>query len=142
MKQITLFRNEFFFLSNLYPCSVTFNGILFKSVEHGYMYHKATSTKSKSAILLIEEPLDVKKYSKRMGKIRDDWHDVKYSIMYELVYAKFSQNTELRDALLLTTGITLIEGNWWGDMYWGVCDGVGSNHLGHILMDVRDRLST
>lgn len=31
----------------------------------------------------------------------------------------------------------LIEGNTWGDRIWGVCDGVGENRLGKILMRVR-----
>jgi predicted NAD-dependent protein-ADP-ribosyltransferase YbiA (DUF1768 family) len=39
---------------------------------------------------------------------------------------------------LLDTGTqTLVEGNWWGDVFWGVCKGVGSNHLGKLLMKLR-----
>ena len=34
----------------------------------------------------------------------------------------------------------LIEGNWWGDTYWGVCNGVGENHLGKLLMKIREEL--
>jgi predicted NAD-dependent protein-ADP-ribosyltransferase YbiA (DUF1768 family) len=30
-----------------------------------------------------------------------------------------------------------VEGNSWGDTYWGVCKGKGQNKLGHILMQVR-----
>jgi predicted NAD-dependent protein-ADP-ribosyltransferase YbiA (DUF1768 family) len=36
--------------------------------------------------------------------------------------------------------VELIEGNWWGDTYWGVCNGVGENHLGKLLMKIRDYL--
>ena len=40
---------------------------------------------------------------------------------------------------LINTGdAILIEGNTWGDTYWGVCDGVGENRLGKLLMEVRE----
>ena len=31
----------------------------------------------------------------------------------------------------------LIEGNDWGDITWGVCNGIGENKLGKILMKLR-----
>jgi len=34
----------------------------------------------------------------------------------------------------------LIEGNTWGDTYWGVCRGRGSNNLGKLLMKIREVL--
>ena len=34
----------------------------------------------------------------------------------------------------------LIEGNVWNDTFWGVCNGKGHNHLGKILMKVRDEI--
>jgi hypothetical protein len=34
----------------------------------------------------------------------------------------------------------LIEGNTWGDTFWGVCNGVGENNLGKTLMNVREIL--
>jgi predicted NAD-dependent protein-ADP-ribosyltransferase YbiA (DUF1768 family) len=43
--------------------------------------------------------------------------------------------------MLIDTGDQeLIEGNWWGDVIWGVCNGKGENHLGKILMEVRKEL--
>jgi predicted NAD-dependent protein-ADP-ribosyltransferase YbiA (DUF1768 family) len=32
----------------------------------------------------------------------------------------------------------LIEGNYWKDTFWGICDGIGKNYLGKILMEVRE----
>jgi predicted NAD-dependent protein-ADP-ribosyltransferase YbiA (DUF1768 family) len=50
------------------------------------------------------------------------------------------KNPELR-AMLLTTGDEeLIEGNWWRDTYWGVCEGIGQNKLGKLLMQVREEI--
>lgn len=75
-----------------------------------------------------------------MGKavpLRDDWDEIKVSIMQTLVYLKFVKNKELRDLLLATEPEHLEEGNTWGDTFWGVCKGEGKNLLGRILMDIR-----
>lgn len=72
--------------------------------------------------------------------LRDDWEEVKDDLMYRIVLAKFLQNPSLADALIKTGNAQLIEGNTWGDTYWGMCDSVGENKLGEILMRVRDEL--
>lgn len=59
--------------------------------------------------------------------------------MKDLVRQKF-QHPELKKKLLKTKNATLIEGNTWGDVYWGVCNGVGENNLGKILMETRAKL--
>jgi len=35
----------------------------------------------------------------------------------------------------------LIEGNTWGDTFWGVSGVIGQNNLGKILMKIREELS-
>jgi predicted NAD-dependent protein-ADP-ribosyltransferase YbiA (DUF1768 family) len=50
------------------------------------------------------------------------------------------KNEELAQLLIDTDDHELIEGNWWHDYFWGVCNGKGENHLGKILMDVREEL--
>lgn len=81
--------------------------------------------------------------AKRIGaktKLRDDWEEVKIQIMYEVVYAKFSQNPELKKLLLETGDRYLEEGNTWKDTFWGTVKGEGKNCLGQILMLVRMQL--
>jgi predicted NAD-dependent protein-ADP-ribosyltransferase YbiA (DUF1768 family) len=56
------------------------------------------------------------------------------------VYAKFVCNPRLQRMLLDTSDAELVEGNWWGDRFWGTFRGAGRNHLGKILMRVRDEL--
>jgi len=46
-------------------------------------------------------------------------------------------DADLRAKLLATGNEELIEGNTWGDTFWGVCDGKGLNKLGQLLMVVR-----
>ena len=52
---------------------------------------------------------------------------------------KFSKSP-FKEMLLSTGEEELIEGNTWNDRFWGVCDGMGENNLGKILMAVRESL--
>ena len=83
--------------------------------------------------------------AKRKGRhvqLRPDWEDVKLSIMEEVVRAKFTQNEDLKALLLATGDSVLEEGNTWHDIFWGVDARTrkGENHLGRILMQVREEL--
>lgn len=62
--------------------------------------------------------------------------------MYDVLYAKFTQNPELKEALLETGDETLVEATTWHDRYLGICTcpscrGVGRNQLGYTLMKLR-----
>jgi predicted NAD-dependent protein-ADP-ribosyltransferase YbiA (DUF1768 family) len=70
-------------------------------------------------------------------QVRKDWNEKKLEFMNWGVREKF-KNEELRELLISTGDMTLIEGNAWKDFFWGVCNGKGENHLGKILMKVRD----
>ena len=63
------------------------------------------------------------------------------AVMLSVVTAKFHPEAQpMMAAKLLGTGEAfLVEGNSWGDVYWGVdaVTGVGQNQLGVILMAVR-----
>ncbi len=60
--------------------------------------------------------------------------------MYRLLRAKFTQNSEIRQKLLDTGSAYLEETNYWHDTFWGVYNGNGENHLGKLLMLVRDEI--
>lgn len=132
---ITSFSGEHHFLSNFYPCRVGYECVWYDSVEHAYQAAKwpvEQRGQFRQGITAAQ--------AKRLGKqaqLPSDWHQRKYSTMRDLVSQKFLNNPDL-SALLLATGTAhLIEGNQWGDTYWGVCHGFGSNYLGLILMEVR-----
>lgn len=83
------------------------------------------------------------KLAKSIGakvEIREDWEDVKVNIMVFYVTKKFKDHDDLRILLELTGDLYLEETNWWGDTFWGVCEGKGQNVLGEILMQVRAEL--
>lgn len=69
--------------------------------------------------------------------LRPDWEEVKLSIMYFYVSKKFKDHPILLSMLQQTGTALLIEGNTWGDTYWGKCKGKGQNMLGYLLMEIR-----
>jgi len=101
-------------------------------------------------VLKCANPDDVAQFSnltpaqcKALGRrvdIRKDWEPIKLAVMYDLVLAKFREHPTLMAMLLNTKDQKLVEGNRWGDRYWGVCGSQGENHLGKILMKVRDEV--
>jgi len=119
--------------------NVEMDGITFPSSDHAYQFHKAITSKDKQRLLKAKTPYDVKRISK-LVEIRPDWDLIKEDIMYKCVKAKFTQNEDYNIALCMTHPHELVEGNWWGDTEWGVCNGVGKNKLGKILMRVRNEL--
>lgn len=126
------------FLSNFHTSPCEFEGKSFPSVEHAYQAAKTTDKMWKAAITDAPTPGESKKLGRRCP-VREDWEEIKLSVMEELVRSKFS-NPKLSQKLLETNDKLLVEGNTWGDTFWGVCNGRGENHLGKILMKVRSEL--
>lgn len=75
-----------------------------------------------------------------MAPQRRDWEHVKLKVMEDLVTLKFFAHPELAEKLVETGDEELAEVNWWNDRFWGICQGKGCNHLGKILMKVREEL--
>lgn len=138
---IDSFSGEHSFLSNFFPSPIQWRfqrGVVFPTVEHGFVWHKTTNPITRNLILQKDmTPGQVKRFGRRNVELRPDWEDIKLSVMKELVFEKFVQNPVLMGRLFDTGDAELIEGNHWNDTFWGVCNGRGSNHLGKILMDVR-----
>ena len=139
-KIINDFRFQCRYLSNFHVCPVHFNGHEFISSEHAYLANKCKKADEFEWIKSASTPKDAKRRSKVITP-KENWHDISIGVMSEVVYDKFKRNLDIQEKLLATGDATLIEGNTWGDTFWGVCNGSGKNHLGLILMDVRNRLS-
>lgn len=132
---IDSFTGEYRFLSNFYPCKVVFDSITYDSVEHAYQAPKTLDLARRELIRDASTPGVAKRLGSKV-KLRDDWEVVKCRIMYDLLKQKF-RDPELRRKLLATGAHKLVEGNTWGDTYWGKCNGVGKNYLGKLLMYIR-----
>lgn len=135
---ITAFTGEYRWLSNFWPAPVMLDGVMYPSVEHAYVAAKTTDPAIRHQVLLCIGPTSAKRFGRTI-RLRDDWDQIKLQIMSDLVWLKFRE-PDLRRRLIDTAGRELIEGNTWNDTFWGVCNGVGHNHLGKILMNIREHL--
>lgn len=135
---IDYFREEYEFLSNFYPTKVMFDGITYYNSEAVYQAQKCLHSEERLRFARLSAD-EAKRLGQKVER-RLDWDDVKYNIMEQIVYAKFTQNPTLAQDLLDTGEKPLKEGNYWKDLYWGVDlkSGEGENHLGKILMALRD----
>lgn len=138
---IDQFEDRYRFLSNFYICAVEYKGVVFRSSEHAYQAQKAARPDDFWAIVRAETPARAKQLgSSQFIQLRNDWDAIRLTVMEEVTRAKFTQHEELAKWLLATGDEELVEGNWWGDTFWGTVEGKGENHLGKILMKVREEL--
>ena len=115
---ITEFVGDHEFLSNTYEAPITYNGRAFSTVSEAFQ----------SSSNLLRRP--------------EIWKTHKVIVMRSLVFRKFLQNADLATRLVATDTVPLINGGTWQDPFWGydTIYGNGENHLGIILMKIRDFL--
>lgn len=128
VRRIESFSDVYAFLSNFY----VHNGW---SVEHHFQAAKTDDPEWKAMILAAPTPGLAKKLGRR-APLLPTWEEKKIDVMRTLLYVKF-QDIALRRQLLATGNAKLIEGNTWGDKFWGEVNGGGMNWLGRLLMEVR-----
>lgn len=148
-----LFRDKYWFLSNMFPCSVTLE------FDEGIY----TFTCAEAAFQACMNPSNAKEFvgidgfeAKRMGeglygRENNSDDESKDECMELVVKAKFEQNPILMKKLLKVKG-EIIDENRWKEGYWGMykkLDHVeeqtkepvyvlcGENKLGKILMRIR-----
>lgn len=136
------FRGEFAFLSNFWWAPVHFDGLIFPTAEHAYQAAKTLDPTEREWIRTMRTP-GIAKRAGRTVTLRPFWNDIRIAAMDVILHAKFF-DLELRRKLIATHPRRLIEGNYWGDTFWGcvAVDGKlkGENHLGKLLMQLRKEL--
>ena len=130
------FNRKYFFLSNFYECPVFYEGLVYNSTEAAFQAAKILSGREYFTKM---NPPAAKKEGRRVD-LREDWEEVKMGVMYDVCYAKFAYNPQLKEKLLKTGDKHLEEANHHGDKIWGTVDGEGENNLGKILMQIRKDL--
>lgn len=143
MDGITRFKGEHRYLSNFYPCTLNFQRVAYPSAEHAFQAQKTRDLTLQQVVAAQPTPGDAKKYGRQL-ECRDDWEQIKKTVMLQVVLTKFRQHGTLTRQLIDTEDALLIEGNDWHDNYWGhcfcgrrACSEPGKNYLGQILMAVR-----
>jgi hypothetical protein len=135
------FKGKYQWLSNFYPCSILYHGRMFRSVEHAYQSAKSDNTFWINFCLRTEDPGKVKTKSNNLEYDKELWKTKSLKVMERLLTQKFNMEP-FRSLLLDTDNEELQEGNTWHDTFWGVDlkTGQGQNHLGKLIMLIRDRL--
>lgn len=133
------FNGKYRFLSNFAPAKVILDEVEYPTTEHAYQAAKTLDASDRRKIRNAETPGEAKKLGRKL-KVRPDWDKVKFDIMEDLVRQKFTKHDDLKRALLNTEDFYIEESNHWQDVYWGVCNGKGENHLGKIIMKIREEL--
>lgn len=145
------------YLSNWYLSSFTLNGITFTSMEQYMMYNKAVvfgDIESAKKILSIDDVAKIKALGRLVKNYNENhWNGVRQIIVYEGLYAKFSQNEELKRQLL-GTGDAILAECAMHDTIWGIGLSMyspdrfdcskwkGQSLLGYAIMLVREKLKS
>lgn len=137
----TFTTEEYKWLSNMALVDIKLKGRIYPSVEHAYMSEKS---KDKSWKELCSQKNISGKQIKRFSstiKLRDDWEEVKLLVMEYCLKQKFEQEP-FKTMLINTKNENIQEGNYWNDIFWGVDlksnPNIGENHLGRLIMKIRD----
>lgn len=149
---IIKFEGAFKFLSNFHPAEVELDGMRFPTVEHAYQAAKTVDMVDRQRIACCGTAAAAKRMGRRV-ELRGNWPRVQKRTMQLLLRKKFKPGSDLAEALLATGDMELIEGNFWHDNFWGVClceecgarrrrgeAEPGKNHLGKLLMQIREDL--
>ena len=134
---INEFSGNYRYLSNFWLCPVMRGDWVYPSTENAYQ--AAKYPKEQRSLFVNISPAKAKELGADV-ELPDNWETEKLVVMRKLLKQKFRVGT-MNTILLASTGNEeIVEGNTWGDVFWGVCDGVGENHLGKLLMGIRSEL--
>lgn len=143
-KDVFEFAGPYRFLSNFWPSEISAGGTTYPTVEHAYQAAKLNDPELKARIARTRSGREAKHFAyAKQDDWRPDWDACRVAVMEALVRQKFEEHPDLADALARIDGI-IQEGNYHGDAFWGVDfrTGKGENHLGKILMRIRDEIAS
>lgn len=130
-KILSDFSGEYEYLSLFYPSPIAFGNIIFPTAGHMYQAAKANNPEDFQKVLAAKTPEEVNQIGKNINR-RSDWPEIKLSFMVQILTEKFKQHPELQWKLWENRYLEIV---YEGDVFWGV----PQNHLGNILMDIRDK---
>ena len=127
--------------SNFSAHPIKMAGKVWPRSEHYFQAMKFLDRNDREKVRKANSPAIAARMGRsRKLKLRPDWQAVKLDVMYRAVKCKVEQHQDVRE-LLISTGDAKIVEHTANDSYWGNGgDGSGANHLGRILMRIRDEL--
>ena len=129
--------------TNFYAADIHLDDKIWPTTEHYFQAQKFVGTPFAEMIrrcAFPREAFDLSRNPTVSRWRRSDWDEVKIDVMRKALLAKFSQHEWLCKKLLRTEKRQLIE-HTSRDSFWGNGgDDSGQNHLGRLLMEIRDGL--
>ena len=154
---ITQFKGQYEFLDPAYYCLTEFDGAIYNSAEAAFLAAQFDDPYFRSMFRNSALPIwRARDLAKRLQKRRDWTPELSLELMRQITLDKFSRSPNLRSLLLATRHERIVAENNWHEQFWGRCicntrsgkygqkDAClvpGNNHLGNILMSVRDQLA-
>jgi len=131
--------------SNLYKRPIEFEGRIYPTAEHAYQAGKPRKEEVREWILSAPSPslLAMAAHGLYTWEVVPDWSQTKFDRMRRVLRAKFTQHNDLRELLLSTGDIRLVEAGRVDNevnRVWGEVGGKGLNMLGVLLMELRAAL--
>ena len=129
------------YLANYSNHGFTIDNIYYKTVEHYYQAMKYEDKEIREKIINAETPKEASNIGRdRNNKRIDNFKKIKDDIMYNGILEKFRQNRDIAFKLIETRNQEIAEATV-DEYYWGIGkDRTGENHIGKILVKVRDRI--
>lgn len=135
---VVRFAGRYRWLSNFWEEPLLWRGVVWSCAEAAYQSAKHPGKRIRFVGL---SGIAAKRLGNALPLSSEDWTVLRrVCVMRSVLRAKFADGSRLAGMLLDTGSATLIEGNTWGDEFWGVCEGRGRNLLGRLLMDRRREL--
>ena len=153
---LVLFKSGYSLFSNFNPKTpFTYEGVNYRCVEQYYQASKASHFKDHDTwkkVMAARSPKQMKELGNSVvGYDYEKWENECLLVMKRGVREKMLQNPEAKKLLLLTKSAQIVEASRF-DGYWSIGvdiedhgvwntnNWVGDNHMGKILMEVRDNL--
>ncbi|RWY84657.1 DUF1768 domain-containing protein [Rhizobium leguminosarum] len=133
--------------SNLFRRAIEFEGEIYPTSEHAYQAGKARKDSVRKWLMEAPSPslLAMAAHGLYYWDVTPGWSKIKFDRMRRVLRAKFTQHTDLRELLLSTNDARLVESATVDNpvnRLWGEVNGVGSNMLGVMLMELRAELQS
>lgn len=142
-------------LSQWWNCDFQVGHLTYSSAEQYMMACKARLFRDndiEKKIMNSNDPKEIKDLGRKVNNFDITiWDKNKYQFVVRGNYCKFAQNLKLREFLLSTSDIILVEASPYDDV-WGIgmaegdegiddpCNWKGTNYLGYALMEVRENI--
>lgn len=144
--------------SNFYKTSFSYKGHTFETSEQAFMWCKAihfNDMNTANALLEMgDDPMGAKMLGRMVqGYDEYTWDSVREQYMYEVCLEKYKQNADIRQQILDTGDLHLVEASP-TDKIWGIgldekspdiyieSKWKGRNLLGKVLMQVREQIKS